>query len=146
MKQSRTAARAFSSQNWTFQKGRLNTKKLRDKALIDETIDQVNLVFPDQYGRLTGLKVNAEYFLERVEASEAGAHFEIKQNPFRFDALGKKIEIPEDVQMPKSLLLTPDLSTLREMSWQKKEALVMADVLHPETKRLLPYAPRHILR
>jgi glutamine synthetase len=104
------------------------------------------LVFPDQYGRLTGLKVNAEYFLERVEASESGAHFEIKQNPFRFDALGKKIEIPEDVAMPKSLLLTPDLSTLREMSWQKKEALVMADVLHPETKRLLPYAPRHILR
>lgn len=135
--------RAFSSQNWTFQKGRLNIKKLRDKALIDETIDQVNLVFPDQYGRLTGIKVNAEYFLERVEASEC---FEIKQNPFSFDALGKKIEIPEDVPIPKSLLLTPDLSTLREMSWQKKEALVMADVLHPETKRLLPYAPRHILR
>lgn len=42
-------------------------QKLKDKALIDETVDQVNLVFPDQYGRLTGLKLNAEYFLDHVE-------------------------------------------------------------------------------
>jgi glutamine synthetase len=46
------------------QKGRLTLAKLKDKALIDEQIDQVNLVFPDQYGRLTGLKLNAEYFVE----------------------------------------------------------------------------------
>ncbi len=40
--------------------------KLRDKALIDDQIDSVNLVFPDQYGRLAGLKVNAEYFLDQL--------------------------------------------------------------------------------
>ncbi len=103
----------------------------------------MNLVFPDQYGRLTGLKLNAEYFIETVEA-QSQAFFEIKQNPFRFDALGKKIETP--LTLPKTLLLTPDLATLREMSWQKKEALVMADVFHPETKEPLSYAPRHILK
>ena len=53
-----------SSTSWTLQKGRLSLSKLKDKALIDESIESVNLVFPDQYGRLTGLKLNAEYFLE----------------------------------------------------------------------------------
>jgi len=67
----RTRQASFStSVNWTFQKGKLSLKKLKDKALIDETIDQVNLVFPDQYGRLTGLKLNVEYFLECVENHE----------------------------------------------------------------------------
>ena len=39
-------------------------QKFKDKATIDEQIDQVSVVFPDQYGRLAGIKVNAEYFLE----------------------------------------------------------------------------------
>jgi hypothetical protein len=45
-------------------------QKLKDKATIDETIHQVNVVFPDQFGRLTGLKINAEYFVEVVEKSK----------------------------------------------------------------------------
>lgn len=53
-----------------FQKGRLTLAKLRDKATIDQLIDQVNLVFPDQYGRLNGLKINAEHFLEVMEKSQ----------------------------------------------------------------------------
>ena len=74
----------------------------------------------------------------------------MKQNPFRYDALGKAIDFPEDgpdaIKMPKTLLLSPEISSLREMSWQKKEALVMADVYHPETRQLIPYAPRNILK
>jgi hypothetical protein len=38
---------------------KLSLQKLKDKALIDETIDWVNLVFPDYYGRLTGIKLSA---------------------------------------------------------------------------------------
>ena len=64
--------RSFSS-NWTFQKGKLSFQKLKDKAIIDETINQINLVFPDQYGRLTGLKMNAEYFIEVIENSKSQA-------------------------------------------------------------------------
>lgn len=82
------------------------------------------MVFPDQYGRLTGLKLNAEYFLETVDQHEGtngeGAFFEVKQNPFRFDALGKAIDFPEGegaIKLPKTLLLRPDLTTMREMSW-----------------------------
>ena len=55
---------AFSTSTHSLQKGKLSLQKLKDKALIDEQIEQVNLVFPDQYGRLTGLNLNSEYFLE----------------------------------------------------------------------------------
>jgi len=50
--------------------------------------------------------------------------------------------------MPKSLLLKPELSTLRECSWQKKEAMVMADAHNPDVdgNPVLPYSPRQILK
>lgn len=120
--------------------------KLREKSLIDESIESVNLVFPDQYGRLTGLKLNAEYFLEQMEKGQD--KFEVKQNPFRYDALGKMIEFPDKVKLPKSLYLRPELSTMRECSWRKREALVMADALNPDEEGtpILPYSPRHILK
>ena len=68
-----TTKRLFNSSvipaasTWALQKGRLTLPKLRDKTLIDETIESVNVVYPDQYGRLTGLKMNAEYFLDQME-------------------------------------------------------------------------------
>ena len=61
-------------------------------------------------------------------------YFEVKQNPFRYDALGKQIDFPENFKMPKSLLLKADVNTMRELSWQKRQALVMADVYDPETQ------------
>ena len=108
----------------------------------------MSLVFPDQYGRLTGLKLNAEYFLEVIEPSSANSkpHFDFKFNPFRFDVLGKMMKFKDQFSIPKSLVLRPDMLTLREMAWQKNEALVMADVLDPETEEVLPYAPRNLLK
>ena len=137
-----------SPTSWSLQKGRLSLSKLQDKVLLDESIDSVNLVFPDQYGRLTGLKLNAEYFLEQMKHQSTPVYFELKQNPFRFDSLGKAIDFfPDTVTLPKSLLLAPDIGTLREMSWQKKEAMVMAEVHDPEEPKLiLPYSPRQILK
>lgn len=123
----RLSRRQFTTSTWTFQKGKLSLQKLKDKTTIDETIDQVNVVFPDQYGRLSGLKLNGEYFLETIETSRADTAqskdpkekpmFEFKHNPFRFDILGKHIEFTDKVDLPKNLLLSPDLSTLREIPW-----------------------------
>jgi glutamine synthetase len=48
--------------------------------------------------------------------------------------------------LPKHLMLSPDMNTLREMPWQKNEAFVLADVYHPETEALIPYAPRNLLK
>ena len=106
--------RSFSS----FSKGRLALSKLRDKATIDDEISHVNLVFPDQYGRLSGMKISAEHFLDVVDGknSDSGSiFFEYKYNPFRYDAVGSEITFDED--LPSSLLLSPDLTTLKEMPW-----------------------------
>ncbi len=35
-----------------FSKGKLTIKKMADKTLIDNTIETVNVAFPDQYGKL----------------------------------------------------------------------------------------------
>jgi hypothetical protein len=77
-----TSKRLFNSavtpaaSTWALQKGRLSLEKLRDKALIDESIESVNVVYPDQYGRLTGLKLNAEYFLDQMQGGKD--MFEVK--------------------------------------------------------------------
>lgn len=124
-------------------------QKLKDKATIDAKIDQINLVFPDQFGRLTGLKLNAEYFIETVEASKRNNStplFEFKYNPFRFDVLGKPIEFNDSIKLPKSIRLSPDLDTLREQTWLNKQAVVMANVHQPDSEEPIKYAPRNILR
>ena len=70
------SAVAPASSTWALQKGRISLAKLKDKALIDESIESVNVVYPDQYGRLTGLKLNAEYFLDQIEGGRD--MFEVK--------------------------------------------------------------------
>jgi glutamine synthetase len=47
-----------------------------------------------------------------------------------FSANQEDLEVK--LEIPNSLLLSPDMSTLREMPWQKKEAIVFADVYHPD--------------
>ena len=99
---------------------------------------------------MSGLKLNAEYFLEVMEASAKNPtkkpFFEFKYNPFRFDVLGKMMTFDQSFNIPKSVMLSPDMSTLREMAWLKNEAMVMADVHHPDTEEILPYSPRNILK
>jgi glutamine synthetase len=48
--------------------------------------------------------------------------------------------------MPKRLLLRPEIQTVKEMPWQKKEALVLVDVCDPKDGSLLDYAPRNLLK
>lgn len=76
-----------------FGKGKLTLQKLKDKATIDEQIDSINLVFPDQYGRLQGIKVNAEYFIECAGKEE----FDYSFNPFRYDINGTRFEFKKAV-------------------------------------------------
>ncbi|CDW80282.1 UNKNOWN [Stylonychia lemnae] len=148
------STRRYISSNWTFQKGKLTLQKLKDKSTIDETINQVNVVFPDQFGRLTGLKLNAEYFADEVEKhqkqstseKESLPFFEYKYNPFRFDVQGKPITFDDDVKLSKSIRLVPDLDTLREQPWLSKEAVVMADVYDIETDKKIKFAPRNLMK
>jgi glutamine synthetase len=72
--------------------------------------------------------------------------FEYKNNPFRRDIEGKRIEFSSETKMSKSLSLRPDLNTLRDAIFMKGEAIVLADVLDPDTGELVPYAPRNMLK
>jgi glutamine synthetase len=46
---------------------------------------------------------------------------------------GSPIEFSEGLEFPDSLLLKPDLSTVKEVPWQKKEAMLFADPYSPDT-------------
>lgn len=89
----RTSVKTFSA----FHKGKLTLQKLRDKAQIDGQVNLVNLIFPDQYGRMHSLKLDADHFLENPEAA-----FEFNQNPFKNDIAGKAITF-EKLQLDDSL-------------------------------------------
>ena len=82
---------------------------------------------------MSGVKLNAEYFIEEMEASspKKPAFFEFKYNPFRYDINGKRLEIDATIKLPREIWLKPDMDTLREVSWLKKEAMVMADLYTP---------------
>jgi glutamine synthetase len=55
-------------------------------------------------------------------------------------------EEAKKILLPKSLHLRPDIPTMREVPWHKKEAIVLADVLNPADGQPLPYAPRNLLK
>jgi len=56
------------------------------------------------------------------------------------------MEFDNDFVLPKSLRLVPELDTLKETPWQPNEAVVFADVYHPENEEHITYAPRNILK
>lgn len=90
------------------------------------------------------MKLNAEYFLEQIDSGNN--FFEYNFNPFKFDVQGSPIEFTECLELPDSLLLKPDLTTVKEVPWQKKEAMLFADPYSPDNKEFIPYAPRNALK
>lgn len=91
--------------------------------------------------------MNAEQFIELIDRpNELYSAFEYKNNPFLRDIEGKRITFDSDTKMTRSLSLRPDLNTLRDAIFMKGEAIVLADVLDPDTGELVPYAPRNLLK
>lgn len=88
----------------------MSLKKLKDKVVIDGQIDYVNMAFPDQYGRLQGFKMNSEHFIDTIEGNQnKSTFFELNENPFKKDIEGKDIKFGDDIKIPDTLLLKPDL-------------------------------------
>lgn len=125
-------------------KGLLTIQELRNKVAGD-TIETVVVAFTDHYGRLTGKRFDAEFFVE--QAATAGTH-------------GCDYLLTTDMEMDPvpgyrfanwelgygDFHLVPDLSTLREATWLDKTALVLCDVVSDKTHHFIPEAPRSILR
>jgi glutamine synthetase len=126
------------------QQGLLTVDELTQLAAAGE-IDTVVAGFTDHYGRLSGKRFDAGFFLESVV--EAGTHgcdylltvdMEMEPVPgYRFASweLGYG-----DVH------LVPDLTSLRRADWLDRTAIVLCDVHDAATHDLTPVAPRSVLR
>lgn len=125
-------------------KGLLNLAQLQEKVAAD-AIETVVVAFTDHYGRLTGKRFDAEFFVE--QAATGGTH-------------GCDYLLTTDMEMEPvpgyrfanwelgygDFHLVPDLSTLREATWLDKTALVLCDVVNDKTHGPVAEAPRSILR
>ncbi len=108
-------------------------------------IDTVLVTFTDLYGRQLGKRLDAGFFLENI--AEAGTHacnylltVDMNMDPapgYRFANWEKGYG---DFQ------LAADLSTLRAAAWLEKTAVVVCDVVDPQTHRLVELAPRSVLK
>ncbi|MEZ4685965.1 MAG: glutamine synthetase family protein [Bacteroidia bacterium] len=125
-------------------KGKLTLQDLRDKV-ESEAIETVIVAFTDHYGRLTGKRFDAEFFLE--SAVEDGTHgcdylltTDMEMQPVQGYAFANWELGYGDFH------LVPDMNTLRVADWLEKTALVLCDVQNEKTHQWVDVAPRSILR
>lgn len=108
-------------------------------------IDTVIVGFTDHYGRVHGKRFDASFFLE--DAVAVGTH-------------GCNYLLTVDMEMEPvpgyryadwklgygDFHMVPDLATLRVASWLPATAIVLCDLVDDATHRLVPVAPRTMLR
>eukprot|EP01135_Chromosphaera_perkinsii_P006648 Nk52_evm50s554 gene=Nk52_evmTU50s554 len=122
-------------------KGMISREELSELVDAGE-IESVVIGFTDHYGRLCGKRFVGSFFLENPHTACCNylLAVDMDMNP-----------VPgfEHFNWEKGygdFMLLPDWSTLRVASWMDKTALVLGDVVHEETKELIPFAPRSILK
>jgi glutamine synthetase len=122
----------------------LTLGELRAKVASGE-IDTIISAVCDMQGRLIGKRVVASFFVDHL--LEHGTHFCTYM-------LGTDMEMNTPDGFPLmnwqsgygDYLARSDWSTLRQIPWLEKTALVMADTVDEESGEIVPIAPRSILR
>ena len=124
--------------------GMLDMARLKE-AVAAGRVDTVLTAFTDLYGRFMGKRLDAGFFLDG--AASEGTHAcdylltaDMEMEPVQGYRLANWKKGYGDFH------LTPDLSTLRRLSWQEKTAMVLCDVRHNASHELVAEAPRSILR
>jgi glutamine synthetase len=108
-------------------------------------VETVLTVFPDLYGRLMGKRIDADYFLEYI--AEGGMHAcdYLLTTDMEMDVVeGYKFANWERGYGDFHCL--PDLSTLRQVTWLEKSALVLCDVETEPGHEPVGIAPRTMLK
>lgn len=125
-------------------RGMLSLEQLKNKV-AQEDIETVIVAFTDHYGRLTGKRFDAEFFLE--SAVEDGTHAcdyllttDMELEPVPGYSLANWELGYGDFH------LVPDLATLRLANWLDRTAVVFCDVIDDKTHEYVAQAPRSILR
>ena len=124
--------------------GLLNLDQLKRLAREDE-IDTVLVVFSDLYGRFMGKRFDADFFLE--SAAKDGTHccnylltVDMEMEPVPGYDLANWESGYGDFHM------VPDLSTLRQVTWLEKTAMVICDLEDDKGHSPVAEAPRSLLR
>ncbi|MEC9031312.1 MAG: glutamine synthetase family protein [Planctomycetota bacterium] len=124
--------------------GLLNLDQLKRLAREDE-IDTVLVVFPDLYGRFMGKRFDADFFLE--SAARDGTHccnylltVDMEMEPVPgYDRANWESGYGD-------FHMVPDLSTLRQVTWLEKTAMVICDLEDDKGHAPVAEAPRSLLR
>ena len=106
------------------------------------SIDTVVVAFTDMQGRLMGKRVDAEFFLEELDAGHPveGCNYllalEMEMDPV------PGYEIASWARGYGDFGLSPDLETLRRIPWLEATALVLCDVLMHDGSPVAPSPAR----
>jgi glutamine synthetase len=124
-------------------KGKLDYDQLR-KKIQTEAIETVVLAFTDHYGRLMGKRFDADFFLENLDEGTHACNYLLTTDMEMEPIAGYKMANWElgygDFHM------VPDGNSLRELSWQRKAALVICDLIDDSSHQHVAQAPRSILK
>src|SRR3954466_4984928 len=127
----------------TIEARRMQAHELGTK-IENREVDTVLVVFPDVFGRLVGKRLSAHHYLQHV--ADGGTHgcnylltVNIEMDPLEGFNLASWEKGFGDFAM------TPDLSTMRLLPWQKTSAMVICD-LRTDDGSLVNEAPRSVLQ
>lgn len=124
--------------------GMLDPRQLRQRVESGD-IDTVVVGFTDLYGRLLGKRLDAAFFLEQVDSAAVHACDYLLTADMNMEPVpGYRFANWE--RGYGDFHLAADLATLRTAAWLDKTALVLADVVAPDTHALVAQAPRSILK
>ena len=123
--------------------GMLSVDELRT-AVDEGSIDTVILALPDPYGKLMGKRLDASFFLTDVARGTHACDYLFTVDMEMEPVTGYEFSSWDlgygDVH------LTPDLATLRKLSWLDRTALVICDAQLEPGHDPVTVAPRSILR
>jgi len=125
-------------------KGILTLDQLKQKASSGQ-IDTVITAFPDQYGRLMGKRCTAEFFIDTVAGGGMHACDYILTVDMEMDVVpGYKLASWEKGY--GDFHCVPDFSTMRELTWLDRTALVLCDLENDKKHEPVAPAPRTMVK
>ena len=125
-------------------KGMLSLEQLEEMVKA-EAIETVVVAFTDHYGRLVGKRFDAEFFIESIVADGTHACDYLLTTDMEMEPI-PGYEFANWELGYGDFHLVPDAKTLRIASWQDKTAMILCDLQNDKTHRLIPEAPRSLLR
>lgn len=125
-------------------KGLLTLDQLKEKHAKGE-IETVLVAFPDQYGRFMGKRYTASFFLDAVARDGMHACDYILTVDMEMDVIpGYKLSSWEKGY--GDFHCKPDMSTLRQLTWLDRTALVICDLVNEKTHALVGPSPRAMVQ